>query len=38
MKLQRGRDNRIFRQVFFEHLNYEDLIDEQFSTLFKHVG
>lgn len=38
MKLQRGRDNRIFRQVFFEHLNYEHLIDEQFSTLFKHVG
>lgn len=38
MKLQRGRDNRIFRQVFFEHLNYEELINEQFSTLFKHVG
>lgn len=34
MKLQRGKESRLFKQVFFERKKYDDLLDDQFPTLF----
>ena len=34
LKIRRGNDNRIFKQVFFERKNYEDAALAQFETLF----
>lgn len=34
MRLQRGKENRIFRQIFFEHHSYKDLFEETIPTLF----